>query len=147
MESIEKLREAFEKCTYPINHELIELDTVWIPRVIVMAMLDDIEAEIERDYMKLPVDSDGVPIHVGDICEMSEVQFKVRQLNTDGYCWWAVDEAGEFYIAELCRHVKPCTLEDVLNEFAYKVCDLNVSQDDVSRYAGKIRELLGGDAS
>lgn len=159
MESIEKLRETFEKCTHPVKDEMIEFDTVWIVKDCAMAMLDDIETEIDRDYIKLPVDADSETIHVGDICEMSEVQFKVRQLNTDGYCWWAVDETGEFYIAELCRHIKPRTLEDVLIEYRLKAYNL-YADDELTgeqrvaefvnldaEYNSEIRELIGGDAS
>lgn len=151
MESIEKLREAFEKCTYPIKDEMIELDTVWIPRVIAMAMLDDIEAEIERDYMKMPVDADGVPIHIGDICTKLDERFEVRQLRTDGDAWWTIDRLGESYMANFCHHAKQRTLEDVLRDFiaAYDEWDDNAVDDRMERrdelfakYADEIRELL-----
>lgn len=99
---------------------------------------DEIEAEIERDYMRLPLDADGVPIHVGNTCEIDDYKFEVRQLTTDGSCWWAVDKFGEFYIAELCHHVKPRTLEDVL-------MDAGVSRAAINDVADEIRELLGGD--
>ena len=112
---------------------------------------DEIEAEISDNYMRLPLDANNVTIHVGDICEMSGVQFKVRQLCTDGNCWWAVDGTGEFYIAELCHHVKPRTLEDVLVDMleaavGYSNAHTDVSLVAVEKYADEIRELLGGDA-
>lgn len=102
-------------------------------------LVESLEAEIAANYLELPVDADGVPIHVGDICEMSEVQFKVRALNIDGYCWWAVDGTGEFYIAELCRNVKPRTVDDVMSEYA----ELSASQD-VKKYhevSDELREI------
>ena len=32
-------------------------------------LVDEVEREIERDYMRLPVDADGVPIRCGDIVD------------------------------------------------------------------------------
>ena len=141
MKSIDELRELLDR-------EIGEAD----PYFKGVAICNEIEAEIADGYTRLPVDADGVPIHVGDICEMGGVQFKVRQLCTDGNCWWAVDGTGEFYIAELCHHVKPRTLEDVLREYgkAYHahMADNYMNYDGtdeqvVEKYADRIRELLG----
>lgn len=116
-----------------------------------MAIAKSIEKEIAELYMLLPVDADGVPIHIGDICEMSDDRFEVRQLKTDGDYWWVFDRLGDFYIAELCRHVKPRTLEDVLRDvwqeaLDYAKSDMWRNPDEVfAERADEIRELLGGD--
>ena len=119
------------------------------------SIADEIEAEIKRDYMRLPRDADDEPIHVGNTCEMDGYKFMVRQLTTDGSCWWAVDKFGEFYIAELCRHVKPRTLEDVLASYRFDAqniyedprLDGNQRVDELEALDGKvaaeIRELMG----
>lgn len=146
MKSIDKLREA---ATY--NPAFSDNATR-----IVCNYLSEIEAEIADGYKRLPLDANNVTIHVGDICEMSGVQFKVRQLCTDGNCWWAVDGTGEFYIADLCRHVKPRTLEDVLedyvveyqtrharSEFGAEHFDHVDVHEMIKRCADEIRELLG----
>lgn len=44
-----------------------------------------------------------------------------------------------FYRAKNCRHVKPRIVEDVLREFAYKVCDLNVADEAIAKYAAELR--------
>lgn len=112
---------------------------------------DAIEAEIAANYLELPKDADGVPIHACDICEMSGEQFEVRQLTTDGDCWWAVDRLGEFYIAELCHHVKQRTLEDVLRDvwteaLDYAKSDIWRNPDEVfAERADEIRELAKSD--
>lgn len=56
--------------------------------------------------------------------------------------------AGEFYIADLCRHVKPRTLEDVI-EGAINAAFGNEANFNtiVKKAADEIHELLlGGDA-
>lgn len=142
MESIEKLR-GWETSV------LVEEGGV----TTIGKICDEIEAEIERDYMKLPVDADGVPIHVGDVmtlkhgktCEVvavSETQFTGKKFGSD-YC---------VCHASLHRHVKPRTLEDVLcdvwNEaLDYANSDIWRDPSEVfAERADEIRELLGGDA-
>ena len=120
---------ALEKLRNAITTYAAECDERWL-----LASCDDVEAEITERYMLLPVDADGVPIHVGDICEMNGERFEVRQLTTDGDYWWAVDRLGEFYIAELCRHVKSRTLEDVLID-AMQFGFSSHAGDDVSEKA------------
>lgn len=119
--------------------------------MILNAIADEIEAEISDRYMLLPMDTDGVPIRVGDICKMNDERFEVRQLRTDGDYWWAVDRLGEFYMAKFCRHVKSRTLEDIVQDaiqygFSYGKAGMDVSEQR-DKYADEIRELLGGDAS
>lgn len=84
MKSIDKLRESLKDCTKEAGVEPDKFDTYWITADACDHLIDEIEAEITDNYMRLPVDADDVPIHVGDICEMNGERFKVQQLCTDG---------------------------------------------------------------
>ena len=143
MKSIDKLREA---ATY--NPAFSDNATR-----IVCNYLSEIEAEIAERYMELPVDADGVPIHVGDEMVDSKTSRTVvavapKSFMMDGY------ENGSFYrpgLAKNHHHVKPRTLEDVLVDMledavGYSDAHTDVSLVAVEKYADEIRELLGGDA-
>ena len=111
---------------------------------------------LERDYMLLPKDADGVPIRVGD---------KVQQLNHAGE-WTnalpviAVDENGCFATVQAltckartyiwgnnCHHVKPRTLEDVLQDAMQYGHDDNTvgerAEAQIAKYADEIRAMFG----
>lgn len=110
-----------------------------------MELADEIEREIADRYMELPLDADGVPIHLGD--KMNEGKVAKLVIADDGehsvYVYKLPNVLHEFYSYEVAR--KPRTLEDVLEEFA----DLPERIDRIAatkRYAAEIRELLGGDA-
>lgn len=91
-------------------------------------LADEIEAEIQRDYMLLPKDADGIPIHVGDTLESSEYPDDV--FTCIGYSYltkgttnprWSIafkyiEERGEteFTSAKQCTHYHAPTIDDVL---------------------------------
>ena len=108
---------------------------------------DEIEREIQERYLLLPVDADGVPIHVGDKLDWCGEKIIVRGVCKDSV-WFEPDSNDQEWRciwANTCRHVKPRTLEDVLEEFA----DMPHRIDRIAattRYADEIRELLAGDA-
>ena len=96
---------------------------------------DRIDAEHERqlevlyrdmsdaEYVKLPKDADGVPIHVGDVMghrDFPNAKYTVVGIGEDSF--FTRDGAGEIHkhIASLYPHYKP-TVEDVLREFANEV--------------------------
>ena len=126
-----------------------------------------------RDYMLLPVDADGVPIHVGDIMEGVDKHDTLRNVKGEviEICFHATDSEGlvasvalqvwapdgkswhRSYIdpyANVYRHVKPRTLEDVLRNVMQFGHDDNtvgeLADAVVDKYAAEIRELLGDDA-
>lgn len=116
------------------------------------SLADGIEAEVESEYMKLPVDVDGVPIRVGD---------KIEHRGHTGDVW--LFGANEIMCTDRvcypigeCRHVKPRTLEDVLHDFweeweshpidAEWGERLERLRESEAKYADEIRELLAGDA-
>ena len=146
MESIEKLRETVEVYA-------AQCDVGWM-----LDGISEIEAEIGRDYMKLPVDADGAPIHVGDVMCSAGIREKGHKVIAsaifeDGFVEYGSENG---FIGPLHQedwvHAKPRTLEDVLKAFFHDALDADtfctVRLDDVlAKYADEIHALLGGDAS
>lgn len=99
----------------------------------------------ELGYAKLPVDADGVPIHVGNKIEyLSGGRDIVRfiTLNDNG---WLVNERG--WEPYTMRHHCVQTVEDVLREFA-RECDADaygITDAKVAEFAAKLRLADGVD--
>ena len=96
------------------------------------------------DYVPLPVDADGVPIHVGDVMEMDDEPFEVRRIELDESGEWTMRDRmgiGHLY-AHLYRHHHEPTVEDVLREFAYGL-GVSVADSYIAASAAKLR--LAGD--
>lgn len=130
-------------------------------------LIESLEAEIADNYLELPVDADGVPIHVGDTVE-GELLFDNATVKGT-VCAYHIhddDEPGTVYIRvkptedtwtikelrfERCRHFKPRTLEDVLRDvwkeaLDYAKSDMWRNPEEVfTERADEIRELLGGE--
>lgn len=99
---------------------------------LLLIIAGEIEAEIERDYMRPPVDADGALVKVGDtvyiVRDMPLVglgkkdEYTVRGVGND-LAWIVKKDSNALdtcvYAHEL-RHVKPRTLEDVLWSFVDK---------------------------
>lgn len=121
---------------------------------ILNAIADEVEAEIATRIMLLPVDADGVLIKLGDRLKEHEDgnEFTVDGIKIWGntYEWWAYQENGIQAPMTRCTHVKPRTLEDVLNDVAtVGVCYQNrddIRAEKLEKYADEIRELMRGDA-
>ena len=96
---------------------------------------DEIEREIAERYMELPVDSDGVPIRVGDKLILDNgyhppMEVEVQPLTT--------------YQPSCYRHVKPRTIEDVLTElveFATNGTNMPDYEEAIAKYADELREM------
>ena len=106
------------------------------------------------DYIALPVDADGVPIHVGDVLTDGEYTFRVDELAAFGDGSWSIrNEDGNAWAAcDITHHHAP-TVEDVLREFTDEVwnrcCEGATASDSgidglVAECAAKLR--LAGDA-
>ena len=148
MESIDKLREIGTKVKNSCFTG-VHCDTV-------LELADEIEAEIAERYMKRPVDADGVPWHIGEEVDGCEI------VAMAGYQLYYYDDDSktiEWCIAKNRRHVKPRTLEDVLEDYVVEYQTRHARSkfgaehfdhvdvhEMVKRYADEIRELLGGDA-
>lgn len=146
MESIEKLRGL--KCE-------------GLPCTRARKIADAIQSEIDERYMALPLDADGVPIHVGDLIEYRCIEGTYRlhaqgvYVYREGRCKGkkcVMNERLGIWFPELCYHVKPRTLEDVLRDvwkeaLDYAKSDIWRNPDEVfAERADEIRELMGGDA-
>ena len=123
-------------------------------------MIADIEAEIAERYMELPVDADGMPIHMGDAVEGellddSTVKGTVCAFHlyddepNSVYIHVNVDGGG-WTIKELrltrCHHVKQRTVEDVLCDMIHEyACTDMTTEQTAAKYADELRDLLGGD--
>lgn len=83
-----------------------------------------LEQENERmckaqdDYIKLPVDADGVPIHIGDWIinpDISNQKQKVTSITPDSVYWWG--EGGcHWRYSHLVRHYHPDTWESIIED-------------------------------
>lgn len=131
-----------------------------------LAIADRIDAEHEEalskvymdmsdsEWVRLPKDADGEPIHIGDVMEpkgngllFGETSFEVRSMRCDECGWEVYDRLGDRYAPSLLRHHHAPTVEDVLREFALTVCKdeaLTIRRGVVEEYAAKLR--LAGDA-
>ena len=96
------------------------------------------------DYMPLPVDADGVPIHVGDwITGKWDAKAKVVAVTSDDVYWWEPDGCHWCHADEVRHHHAP-TVEDVLREFAEKITDSQVPgvhptyEEAIAEYAAKL---------
>ena len=102
------------------------------------------------DYTPLPVDADGVPIHVGDVMDEqlpfggyaapAPVDTMELSRGAGGYGWMVRldSESGVFINPKLLRHHHAQTVEDVLREFAYGL-GVPVADSYVAATAAKLR--------
>ena len=161
LESIEKLRTAARNMAKNRNlkeHEECNL---------LLCIANEIEAEISESYVLLPVDADGIPIHVGDMMKgvnkydsLQEITGKVVEISSrhkdQEYITsvaikvWAKDMKSWHvsYLdprAEIYHHVKEHTVEDVLREMI-GMTDQPLCEEDIQAFADEIRELLRGES-
>lgn len=101
------------------------------------------------DYTPLPVDADGMPIHVGDVMENIVCPSVHREVTGVGVeCFYGWDEGNgrysQFDVACYRHHHTP-TVEDVLEEFVARWMETH--HDDIpalkAEYAARLR--LAGD--
>ena len=115
-------------------------------RAILVGYIDGIEREV-ADMVPLPVDADGVPIHVGDVMELAggDVE-KVESMHNYGNEGWAVTTThNATVIPWSARHHHAPTVEDVLREFGIDWEHESDCEDRdalLKEYAAKLR-LVG----
>lgn len=103
---------------------------------------DAIEKEISERYMKLPVDADGIPWHVGDVTENGNT---INAICFDHYGCHFSNTRNDID-PSIHRHAKPKTLEDVLCNMIDRFCLTNETKTEVaSKCAKEIREMIGGE--
>ena len=103
-------------------------------------LANEIESEIAEKYMALPLDADGVPIHVGDI--LTDTRYD------EPFEVWAITDKPVSKKLSVCptmylKHVKPRTVEDVLDDFSKSLGCMNilvdVKNEAIAKYASELR--------
>ena len=109
-----------------------------------------IAADLEKaGWVKLPVDAEGEPIHVGDVMEWPDCSTAEVVGVGDGTFFYVEDgeDAAEWSCASDKIHHRAPTVEDVLAEFAAKLIErgelTNGAAQTIAEYAAKLR--LAGD--
>lgn len=112
-----------------------------------LPMSDEVMAEL--GWIRLPVDADGVPIHVGDVMDYLEAlhtdvpaRFKVQDMFYFGKGEWRLRAYPATYEPEKCRHYHALTVEDVLIEFGEWYAHTKGGCDEdgiIAEYAAKLQ--------
>ena len=123
----------------------------------------DNDALAKRGYIKLPVDADGVPIHIGDMVEDASVREIIEQVMQIRYTLATSSKAPTVLTSIITdasqlpqkssdyRHYRAPTVEDVLREFAEKITDSQIPnvhptyEEAIAEYAAKLRLAEGVD--
>lgn len=109
-------------------------------------LADEIEREIAEKYMKLPVDADGVPWHIGDVTENGNT---VNAITFDRIGAHFTSTLNDI-VPSIHTHAKPRTADDVLRDVMTDFADADFRDETIeiitARYIGELREMLGGDA-
>ena len=112
-------------------------------RRIIRRHCSQINSEIDLHYVKLPVDKDGLPIHIGErVYTAHGGTYEVARITREDYhvttTWYIEDFASNNSLGpEDLTHHKPPTVEDVLREF---VDEFN--RDDSELCDGEIIEFF-----
>lgn len=112
------------------------------------------DAMAEHGWVRLPVDADGVPIHLGDVVRYEDPSekgcpFEVKEIYYQQGRETKISD-GEQYgsiVAERVRHYREPTVEELLCEYALACEDAGNAGHEVRRlakeYAAKL--MLAGD--
>jgi len=143
LESLASIETELDECEHSSDNCLV----CWVPSRV-RRLLKAVQGEVDSRYMELPSDARNEPWRIGDkfgfagadgrkhVCTVSGIG--------DGEVFFYYDEHSDstkhrHFNAKAIHHVKQRTVEDVLREFAYKVCDLNVSDDAIAAYAAELQ--------
>lgn len=92
------------------------------PRDRFSEIADRIDEQVRRDYIPLPVDADGEPIHLQDRMSWDNGTFNVHELKLTADGWTTWDELHGYTVrADQCHHVTPDSWESIISEFAERV--------------------------
>lgn len=152
MESLDKLRK-WANCRFSVQQ--INLDGMSAALsesscAYVNNIADEIEQEIAERYIELPVDVDGVPIHIGDTLEGASgskwdgERFEVGGIELTTYGWEVCDvETCDSIAAGQTRHVKHLTIEDAISDAIRDYATTDMSREEIAaKYAEEIREMM-----
>lgn len=103
------------------------------------------DAMREHGWVKLPVDADGIPIHIGDRMENGERVERI--MLTDGswepsvYLAKTPHVLNQYFCSEISHYHEP-TVEDVLREFALACENAGNAGPEVARIAAEYAAKL-----
>ena len=126
------------------------------------AIADRIDAAVASEYVRLPKDADGEPIHIGDVMDTEHFgTVEVEGFVHHSVAFYNYSEQPAYLCTtpvDLCHHYHEPTVEDVLRECCGKyhslfVDDMNDAINRVERdyiapseviaeYAEKLREVV-----
>lgn len=113
---------------------------------------EEIVADVRKEWVRLPVDADGMPIRVGDVMEWPTTgeTFEVVGIG-DGVLFYIEDgsEQADWTGASIKRHHKPPTVEDVLEELLreYDRDDSELTDGEIIEMFAKRLTLAEGDGA
>lgn len=137
IKALDKLRDRYYKPGYKGESTLEQI-------------ADEIEQEIGERYILVPVDVDGVPIHIGDTLEGAPgskwdgERFEVGSMEVTACGWEVCDvETCDSIAAGQTRHVKHLTIEDAIADALRDYAITDMSRDEViAKYAEEIRGMM-----
>ena len=107
-----------------------------------------IRRDIDEFWVRLPVDADGVPWHLGDVTENGNV---IEAMGFNKHGWYFTGIPNDI-APSIHRHYKPPTVEDLLEEMYDALEDARIPngsekrtyEEIIAEYAAKLR-LAGED--
>lgn len=114
---------------------------------------DEIEREVAERYMLLPVDADGVPIHLGDrLWVVNGYPFYVHSIVVEKDEAFVKTNTNSVnfvtYKTDKCHHVELHTIEDVLRECCNEWnehCGDDWESGVYAKYAAVLRGMMEAD--
>lgn len=95
----------------------VGIDTEWLDGW--HRAVDKLIGDIRDGYMELPLDTDGIPIRVGDELDGYGKTITVASMRYESFGWVLIsDEGGGFHDCYAFTHHHEPTVEDVLRDFA-----------------------------
>lgn len=103
------------------------------------------------DVVKLPLDCDGMTVHLGDLMAVTDNAFYVEEMHLiadadGGYYWQVSDNAGSLIKAKHLHHVGEDTLEGIMLEAVMRAhCDTLAGKDstDITDLIERMQVLTG----
>lgn len=134
--SINELTERNDEIAYVISDGEREVGTLKdIADKLIYLLTDD---EPNERYMRLPVDADDVPIHVGDTLEWHDGE-RLTVIGIGSGVVFYDDDDGVQWTMTGNKHHFVLSVEDVLREFGDEVRRCCDTEDTIAEYAKKLR--------
>lgn len=130
MKSLDNLRRCFDGFT------LLSTTTA---KSVVNEKADEIERELKKRYIELPLDADGIPVRVGDKV-VSKYGEETRVIAVSGRAFVTASDQISLRRSSAFHHKRD--VSDVLREFAIACEDAGNAGDAVNRLISEYAERL-----